>query len=297
MLVEIGIGDAYGAGFEMAKPSRLLEIKNDLKTYYQHNLPGFLPPGSYTDDTQMSIGIAEYMLDTDHWTEHLSLDIANKWVEVYKRDPRNGYSRKFQAILDEISNGKELLEKIVPNSNKCGAAMRSCPIGYLPRVYNVLTFSRIQAKITHDTPEGIASSQIIAMASHYFIYDKGPKKDLLRFLEVVGNYNLFFENRTDFWPLNQYCTSDAIPCVKAAISAVVRNSSLSECLKECIDYKGDVDSVAAMAVGIASCSKEVVNDLPKNLYDGLENGFYGLDYLKNLDNQLENLRAKNARYV
>jgi len=74
MLVEIGVGDSYGAGFEYAKPERLAELTNDLKTYYPHNLPGFLPAGSYTDDTQMSIGLAEHILSGEAFTHELLAD-------------------------------------------------------------------------------------------------------------------------------------------------------------------------------------------------------------------------------
>lgn len=295
MLVEIAIGDAMGAGFEFAKPERLAQLKNDLSTYYPHNLPGHLPAGSYTDDTQMSIGITEYLLETNHFgPDTLPLELANKWVEVYKRDPRNGYSRRFQVILDQVQSGQELLDKLVNKSDKCGAAMRSCPIGYLPKVYGVLTFSRMQAQVTHDTPDAIASSQAIALATHHFLYNDGKKKDLIDFLVLGSGSSRIFNNEKDLWPVGQRCTSDAIPCVKAAISAVMRNDSLSECLKECIDYTGDVDSIAAMAMGIGSCCKEIENDLPQHLYEGLENGPYGLDYLRSLDEKLERLREEYA---
>jgi ADP-ribosylglycohydrolase len=52
MLVEIAIGDAYGAAFECAKatPSR----PNDLSRYWRHPRHG-IAPGAYTDDTHMSL--------------------------------------------------------------------------------------------------------------------------------------------------------------------------------------------------------------------------------------------------
>lgn len=297
MLVELAIGDSYGAGFEFAKPERLAELTNDLNTYYPHNLPGHLPAGSYTDDTQMSIGVSEHLLATDTINpETIAMQLANRWVDTYKRDPRNGYSRRFQKILDQVKSGEGLLALVIPSSDRCGAAMRSCPIGIMPKVYPILVFSRLQAKVTHDTPEAIASSQAIALATHYFLYDKGLKKDLIDFLGLGSGAELLFKNTTDLWPVGQRCTSEAIPCVKAAISAVLRNDKLTDVLKECIDYTGDVDSIAAMAMGIASCSNEIENDLPEHLYSGLENGKYGLDYLRELDRKLLE-RVENARSI
>lgn len=283
MLVEIAIGDAYGAGFEFAKPLRLLELTNDLSTYYKHNLPGHLPAGSYTDDTQMSIAIAEHIISDSSWTKEA---LAERFVTTFKRDPRNGYSRGFQTVLETVQSGAELLATLKPNSNRCGAAMRSCPIGIFPHAFDVMRRARIQACITHNNPEGIESSIAIALSVHYFLYNKGNKSDLIRYLMSEEPTAYLFKNKADLWPIKMRVTSDAIPCVKAAISAVLRNDTLSACLMECIDYAGDVDSIAAMALGIGSCCKEIKKDLPENLYIGLENGKFGLQYLKDLDNQL-----------
>ena len=163
--------------------------------------------------------------------------------------------------------------------------MRSCPIGVYPDEWHVVELARKQASLTHNASHGQVSSATIALACHYFLYGLGPKKDLVHYLNNHSYTAGLFDNDDDLWPLGQRVSSEAFPCVKSAISAVVRNDSMAECLKECIDYTGDVDSIAAMAMGIASCA-ELVNDLPKNLYNGLENGEYGLSYLRELDQKL-----------
>jgi ADP-ribosylglycohydrolase len=286
MMVEIGISDAFGAGFEFASPERLVVLKNDLSQYYPHNLPGFLPPGSYTDDTQMSVAIAEALIEYDRWTAE---SLADRFVNCYKRDPRNGYSRGLQSILDTVMTGEELLAKLVPSSDKCGAAMRSCPLGTIRHEDEMFRKARIQAKITHDTKDGIFSSCAIALATRYFFHEKGSKDNLWNFLKN----HPFPENQpevwTELWPDKTRVTSDAIPCIKAAISSVVKSNSFAECLMRCVDYTGDVDSVSAMALGIASVipnESEMKFDLPNNLISGLENGKYGFNYLRNLDKLL-----------
>jgi ADP-ribosyl-[dinitrogen reductase] hydrolase len=55
---------------------------------------------------------------------------------------------------------------------------------------------------------------------------------------------------------------------------------------------GDVDTVAAIALAAGSCSPEITQDLPTHLFDTLENGQYGRDYIRRLDKQLLNLRAQ-----
>lgn len=73
MLLEIAIGDAYGAGFEYADSS-YVRAKNNLVGYVRHPRHG-IRPGHYTDDTQMSLAIAELILSGQEWNK---ANIMNK---------------------------------------------------------------------------------------------------------------------------------------------------------------------------------------------------------------------------
>jgi ADP-ribosylglycohydrolase len=44
---------------------------------------------------------------------------------------------------------------------------------------------------------------------------------------------------------------------------------LSELLKDCIAFTGDVDTVATIALAAASCSEEITQDLPAHLIENL----------------------------
>ncbi len=56
-------------------------------------------------------------------------------------------------------------------------------------------------------------------------------------------------------------------------------------LRESVNFGGDVDTVASLALAIGSQMKEVENNLPKWLTEDLENGKYGRDYLISLDKE------------
>ena len=85
MLLELAIGDAYGAGFEYAHRS-YVQQHNDLSRYVKR--PKYsITPGFYTDDAQMSIAIAELLFEQ---IECKPLNIATKFVDCFKRDPREG---------------------------------------------------------------------------------------------------------------------------------------------------------------------------------------------------------------
>ncbi len=280
MLLELAIGDAYGAGFEYANPE-FVELYNDLSNYLQHPRHQ-IKPGCYTDDTQMSIAIAETLVAQEPWTPEV---LANRFVTAFKRDQREGYaSRSYQYLL-QVQDGQQFLEGINWTSDKSGAAMRAAPIGVFPTIEKVIEAATIQAAITHNTPDGINAARAAALMSHYFIYQLGSKKKLGQFLEahVFGDWSQPWQGKVK---------SKGWMSVRAAITAVMRNDSLSELLKDCIAFTGDVDTVATIALAAASCSEEITQDLPAHLIENLENGSYGRDYLIDLDQQLMSVAKK-----
>lgn len=281
MLLELAIGDAYGAGFEYAD-QELVERYNDLSRYVKH--PRYpINPGCYTDDTQMSLAIAETLVAQEPWTPEV---LAHHFVTAFKRDQREGYAGRFYQFLLQVQDGREFLANINWTSDKSGAAMRTAPIGILPTVEQVIEATTIQAAITHNTPDGINAARAAALMCHYFIYQLGLKKDLGQFLEahVPGEWSQPWQGKVK---------SKGWMSVRAAITAVMRNGSLSELLRDCIAFTGDVDTVAAIALAAGSCSQEITQDLPEHLIAGLENGSYGKDYIINLDTQLMALADKD----
>jgi ADP-ribosyl-[dinitrogen reductase] hydrolase len=274
MLLELAIGDAYGAGFEYA-PDDLIRRHNTAAYYVQHPRHN-IRPGCYTDDTQMSLAVAEAIMSGERWTP---LHLAGRFVEAFRRDPREGYAGGFHAFLQEVASGEEFLQRIRPDSDKSGAAMRAGPLGVLPTVGEVIEKCRVQAALTHDTPDGVNAATAAALMTHYMLYRLGPKKDLGSFLEgqVPGQWSAAWHGKVG---------PKGWMSVRAAVTAVLRNQRLSELLKDCIAFSGDVDTVATIALAAASCSEEYQQDLPENLVLTLENGPFGRDYITELDRQL-----------
>ena len=220
MLLELAIGDAYGAGFEYVD-REMIRQHNNLSCYVKHPRHN-IQPGSYTDDTHRNIR---------------------------------------------------------PTSAKSGAALRAAPIGIYPTLSLVIERCTIQAALTHNTPDGINAAVAAALMTHYFLYNLGPKKELGIFLE---------EHVRGHWatPWTGKVKSQGWMSVQAAVTALLRSDTMRELLKTCIQFSGDVDTVAAIALAAGSCSTEIAQDLPVHLIDALENGQYGRDYIHLLDTQL-----------
>jgi ADP-ribosylglycohydrolase len=282
MLLELAIGDAYGAGFEYAPLS--LSRQHNLGRYYVKHPRHRINPGCYTDDTQMSLAVSEALVEGDRWTP---LNLAQRFVTAFHRDPRKGYANSFYSFLKGVRTGEEFLAGIRPHSDKSGAAMRAAPLGVLPTAGEVLDRCRVQAAVTHNTPDGIHAAQAASLLSHYFLYDLGPKDRVGEFLEglVPGQWSV---------PWSGKVGSKGWMSVRAAVTAVMRNGRLSTLLTDCVAYTGDVDTVASIALAAASCSREVEADLPENLFTLLENGPFGRDYITGLDRRLTGLAGPSA---
>ena len=283
MLRELAIGDAYGAGFEYvsAEIVRAYNTGQDYRAHARHTIA----PGEYTDDTQMSLAVAEALVSGEAWTPEM---LAGRFVEVFHRDPRTGYAQRFYDFLRVTRTGEAFLANIRPDSDKSGAAMRAAPLGVLPTVAEVIEKCTVQARLTHDTLGGVAAACAAALSAHYFVYDVGPKARLGAWLEEFVPGHRWAD------PWQGKVGSKGWMSVRAAVTAVMECDTLSDLLRACIAFTGDVDTVAAVALAAASCSREYEKDLSPFLVDGLENARYGRNYIEDLDARLMALVGANG---
>jgi len=141
MLLVIAIADAYGAGFEFTENEYIKE--NHCLTKYHQAWLDKTPAGCYTDDTQMSIAIAELMVnEPGPWNEHL---VAEYFLKAFKRDPRESYSNDFYDFLVNTETATEFIENMFSDSVRNGSAMRSVPLGLIKDKTEMLEKARIQA--------------------------------------------------------------------------------------------------------------------------------------------------------
>lgn len=271
MIIEAAIGDAQALPFEYNDNPT---FPNDLSGYYLHPRHG-VGEGRYSDDTEMSTAMLEAILAGPLTRESL----ADWFVQAFKRENRPGYAGGFYKFLLSINSGAEFLAKIKPDSDKSGGAMRGWTVGIYKDIEQVIAMSALQASLTHNTPDGIKSSIAAALATHYFLYRLGERKDLPAFLNkrVPGPWAT---------PRTRPVGSKGMDSTHAAIQAIVMHDNLADMLKQCIAFTGDVDTVATIALGAASCSPDITNNLPAHLYEKLENGPWGRTYLEDLDSRV-----------
>jgi len=288
MLLRIAQADAFALAFEFVKEQEHPDLKKKLIKFDKFcKNPRYksLKPGFYSDDTQMSIAVAETLMfssdpSSDCFLEH--------FFNAFKRDERDGYSRGLQKIFEASGSVEEFKHAIVPLSNKNGAAMRAVPIGARPDISEVLSLSEKSAICTHNTPGGIISSKFVSALSHFSLFTDFRFSDFESWFaaETSSTFPKYV-----YEPWSGFVCSDhkdehdlglGINTVKAVYTLLCEKESLHDIMKQIIEWGGDTDSVAAIAWGIASARYQD-EILPEFLERDLEkDGKFGVEFLKNM---------------
>jgi len=215
------IGDIIGSVFERRN---VKSTKFDL----------FCDSTDFTDDTVMSIAVADCLLNNKDYT---------KTFQEYGRKYTNrGYGGGFYGWIYR--------KKPKPyNSWGNGSAMRASACGcFHNTLEKTLEESRKSAEPTHNHPEGIKGAQ--ATASAIFLARTGSSKsEIKNYIQETFNYNL---NRTieDIRP--QYHFDESCQgTVPESIIAFLESTNFEDAIRLGISIGGDSDTIACITGGIA----------------------------------------------
>lgn len=267
-LLAFMIGDAYGAGFEM-RPPEYVEEHNDGLTYRAHGLDATHRPGMPTDDTQMMLAVKNAIEEASigRW------QFSQAFCDAYRRAPAPGYGRRMRerlpyaltqadpaAALIEISKHDATTQ---PLYDTCGAAMRALPCGVLLTDGAAVEAAYEQARVTHHHPDSIDAALAVTMIG--MDYESGDTA-MAHASAWVG-----WPHPEDWTPAQwQRGTTAGKDIVMAAFGLLSQEESLHKLLVKSVALGGDVDTLAALALGIGALFPgRWQYDLPKELEDGL----------------------------
>ncbi|MCD6327911.1 ADP-ribosylglycohydrolase family protein [bacterium] len=175
------IGDAMGAPGEFMSHHRIKQFFGERGILDFHEYEG-LPPGSYTDDTQMTIATAIGCIA-----------VSRRRLEGEYPDPiemLHGQYIKWRHGQDDPAQrrgpGKTCLtslssEKIgtvnerINNSKGCGGVMRMAPVGLCFRSDEVFRLGTDFAAITHGHPSGYLTAGFLAELISHIIKGKSTE--------------------------------------------------------------------------------------------------------------------------
>jgi ADP-ribosylglycohydrolase len=294
MLAGIAVGDAFGRYYENKSRSEIIEIAR-FDRYLQEEV-------RYSDDTQMSLAVAELMISPLPFTAET---LASNFIHAWKRDRRRGYSTRTQKVLEESRTGAEFLELFRAENpaqiKSNGSAMRALPLGLYRDGEEVVAKSVLNSEITHAHPEAVKASVCVSLLAHYFYYRLGDPGEVISFVreksagicpaadEYLGKVESL--TATDYTVLLGDHADRGLPCDALLTLGVVLHVARTwfddprEALRQSILVGGDVDSVASLVLG-GVMMLHPFDALPPFLLDDLENLRYGRDYTLDLGSEL-----------
>jgi len=196
----------------------------------------FYPQRCFTDDTVLTIAIADSLLTSGNYAEKLK-----EYCRLYPNAgyPNAGYGVNFYywAMSDDF-------QPYYSWGN--GSAMRVSPIGFaFNDLDTVLQEAKRSAEVTHNHPEGIKGAQ--ATASAIFLARTGHSKaEIKSYVETTFDYNLNC-------PIEQLSPAlvscqDSIP---QAMIAFLESTDFEDAIRNAIFIGGDTDTLACITGGIA----------------------------------------------
>lgn len=247
-------GDVIGSSYEF----------NNTKDY---GFRLFTSESDFTDDTVMSVAVAEWLLTGKRHTHAKLEKIMVKFSRKYPC-PMGGYGTGFYNWLFSAGERKPY------NSWGNGSAMRVSAVGwFFDTLEETERVAGISADITHNHPEGIKGAQSTAAA--IWLARNGKTKDDIRsYIETRYGYDLHrtWEQLHPVYDWDSSCQGT----VPEAMIAFLDSTDYEDAIRKAVSLGGDSDTLACITGGIAEAfygvppgniSSRVVDKLPEDFVE------------------------------
>jgi ADP-ribosylglycohydrolase len=240
-------GDIIGSVFEW-------NSRKDL------DFPLFSAESVFTDDTVLTVAVAEAILDRR--------DYADALREFGNRYPGRGYGFRMHRWIRHPTMGPY-------HSWGNGSAMRVCPVGFaFDTEAEVLEEARRSAAVTHNHPDGIRGAQATALA--VLLGRKGAGRTEIRSTIVRRfGYDL---GRTvgEIRPGYDFDVSCA-GSVPESLVCCLEAENFEGAVRNAISLGGDADTMACIAGGVAeACYGPLPEEIVREVRDRLPDEFLGI---------------------
>ena len=301
MLFGLALGDALGAPVEF---KRLPDIKAE---YGREGIQQPPDPALYTDDTQMTLALAEGLLNAG-----LNAPLEARMEAVGRRfidwlhSPENNRAPGNTCIkgVQRYEAGSAWSEAGLVESKGCGSAMRVAPIGYCYQHDEAALRETAEAssRITHRHPAALAASVAAAYAvklaldgaatNHYLRlimqFIDGMSAEMDDALYRVGHAGAWADEEAALEHIGQGWTGEE--AVALALYCVLRYpDDYAACMRRAANTNGDSDSIACIAGSIIG-ARLGIDAVPAEWRERCENAAY----LSELARRMVEARALNV---
>ena len=246
------LGDMIGSPYEFDRGNK------------RKDFPLFSDKSTFTDDTVMTLAVAEAFLNIRQETHGARNELISSMKKYGRKFPNAGYGVMFQQWLQN--------EKPKPyGSYGNGSAMRVSGVSWLyDSIDAVRAAARLSAEVTHNHPEGIKGAEATASAI-YLARTGSTKAEIKAYIEENFGYDL---SRTcDQIRPSYYHVESCQETVPEAITAFLEGKSFEDVIRTAVSLGGDCDTLTCIAGSIAegfygvpdALKQECRNRLPNEL--------------------------------
>lgn len=249
-LFGVACGDALGGTLEFMSEDEIQRKHGYLKDIIGGGCWD-LEPGEVTDDTMMTIAVAEGILDNP---ENPIEDIGNHFIGWYDSSPKD-IGNIIRIALSEYKRSNDWTKTAYyahqttgGKSAGNGSLMRCLPVAlYYSDVKKMLEITASQSLLTHYDRKATDACQFYNLLVYDYLNGK-PKVPAIR--EHIDNYpeykKVFLMLKNELEPSGY--VFDTLIC---ALWCFVNTSSFEEAVCEAANLGGDADTVAAITGGLA----------------------------------------------
>ncbi|MBR3756723.1 MAG: ADP-ribosylglycohydrolase family protein [Firmicutes bacterium] len=245
------LGDIIGSPYEF-------DMGNKTK-----NFPLFSPHSEFTDDTVMTIAVAEALMQTgtdadDAAIKDAIIDAMHHWGEKY---PDAGYGVRFTRWLYEKS-------REAYNSFGNGSAMRVSTAGWLAETLeDARRLARLSAEVTHNHPEGIKGAE--ATASAIWMARHGCSKAEIKDY-IISEFEYDLSGTCDEIRPGYHHVESCQQTVPEAMTAFLEGKNFEDVIRTAVSLGGDCDTLTAIAGSIAEAFYGIPAELKQEAYNYLD---------------------------
>lgn len=252
------VGDALGMALEFQPARPVYNLLTEMED-------GALPAGSFTDDTEMALALAESLLDRPTLDP---ADLISRFMDWFHSGPSDIGIHTSQ-VLTRVDTGKawqtaaQRVQELDPENASNGSLMRAWPltIARWQQPQLLVEESRLQSKLTHTHPDCLDACALVNHTIYGLIHrpqelppDSAVREaveDALEKVKPADDFHLLVDLASIRTRETLANTGWVRHTVEAALWAVLTTQSFEEALVQVVNLGNDADTTGSVTGAIA----------------------------------------------
>lgn len=252
--VGAAVGDALGMPLEFGPPRPLHDLVREM-------IKGRIPAGSFTDDTEMALALAESLL------AHRPLDpddLARRFVAWAERNPPD-IGTHTRRVLSRVARGTPWREAATavqaayPDSAGNGSVMRCWPVAlaYWQQLDALRAESILQSEVTHPHPDCTAACVFVNTMIAWLLAGEARETAFERALastDIGSDFRRVIEAALSRARRDLANSGWVRHTVESAVWGLLTTSSFEEAVVQVANLGDDADTAASVVGALAGAA-------------------------------------------